>query len=162
MAYMPEVSVPQMNPDLGHVLQYLGEVEGDGEQWELRDETGRTLGRYTTDDLRISVVYRARCFADAHGAEGYKARGFGQGRGGRKEEDQMGLDEVLGVFAQELATRGVVASAEAALGMDRLQLALLIMDTFIKYPFPNAAVPVNYCALGKLAPELGPVLGLVC
>ena len=110
---------------------------GDGEQWELRDETGLVLERYSTDDLRISVVYRARCFKGAEEAEGYKARGFGHGRGGRQEGDQMSLDEVLGVFAKELAARGAVPSVEAALSMDRLKLALKIMDTFIKYPFPG-------------------------
>ena len=45
------------------------------------------------------------------------------------------------------------ASVEAALRLERKRLAMLLMDTFIKYPLPEALVPYNYCALPRLLPR---------
>jgi hypothetical protein len=45
--------------------------------------------------------------------------------------------------------------------MPRLELALLLLDTFVKYPLPTlekATIPFNYCVLGRLQPWLNPAL----
>ena len=48
---------------------------------------GVELQRYSTDDLRMSIVYRARCFEGAEEAARFEGRGGAQ-------EDWLELDEV--------------------------------------------------------------------
>ena len=58
-----------------------------------------------------------------------------------------------------------MASAEAALAMERLELGLLIMDTYIRYPLPTdsrSLIPYNYCALPRVKPWLAPLLRPFC
>ena len=80
----------------------------------------------------------------------------------------MELEDVLRVFAEDLAARGAVRSAADALELDagkRLELALLIMDTYIKYPLPtksDTAIMLNYCALPRTMPWTAPIMRLVC
>ena len=119
--------------------------DGD-ERWTLRRPDGRILQNYTDDDVRASVVYRARCFADEADAEAYT------------KAPPLELDDVLATLADELVRRGAVASVEAALRMPRRAFALKLLDTLAAYPLPPAPlIPYNYCALprllrGRLAP----------
>ena len=102
------------------------------------------LQRYTTDDLRISIVYRARCFEDEE-----QARLF-DGRGG---PTPMNLEAVLAELSKGLVELRRVGSVDEALRMNRRKLAMLLMDTYIRYPLtPERLVPYNYCALPRLLP----------
>ena len=80
----------------------------------------------------------------------------------------MELSEVLRIFGEDLQRKGKVRSAEAALKDDedaRLALALLIMDTYIKYPLPTkpgTAIMLNYCALPRTLPWTKPLISLIC
>jgi hypothetical protein len=71
------------------------------------------------------------------------------------------LDTILTTLVEELMTKGKVTSVEAGLAMPRLELALLLLDTFVKYPLPTmekATLPYNYCVLNRLQPWLSPLL----
>jgi hypothetical protein len=51
------------------------------------------------------------------------------------------------------------------MSLPRVDLAMALMDHFIKYPLPAAEVallPFNYCALSKTLPWLEGLLSLVC
>ena len=77
----------------------------------------------------------------------------------------MSLDSILRTLSEELVRLGAVSSVHSALAMDRLQLAMLIMDNFIQYPLPARSsrwFPYNYCALSHLWPPIEPLLNLVC
>ena len=53
-----------------------------------------------------------------------------------------------------LVVRGAARSAAAVLALERRDLALAILDAFVRYPLPRAAlVPWNYCALPALLPQ---------
>jgi hypothetical protein len=54
--YNPEVNPPVMSKDKNNALFYIGE-----ELWELREDD-KILKQYPTKDLRMTIVYRARCF----------------------------------------------------------------------------------------------------
>ena len=72
----------------------------------------------------------------------------------REGEDELilSLDEILKTLGDDLVTRGVT-SAEALAKMDRLDLSVLLLDTYVKYPLPSrdyAFFPYNYCVLPRL------------
>ena len=136
--------LPFIDKSVAHRLVYEG-VPGDDDLWALRrgDGEGEVVQRYATDDLRSSIVYRARCFADAA-----EAARFG-GNGG-PEAQMLTLDGVLATLADELVRRGKARSVEAALAMPRKDFAFAIIDAFVAYPWPSALVPWNYCALPRL------------
>lgn len=138
--------LPRIDKSRHNVLQYEGPSDQGG--WALRSD-GEVLQRYDTDDIRSSIVYRARCFRDAE-----EAQRFG-GVGGPAEEI-LELDEVLRTLCDEMVARGALRSIEEGMAMDRKRLALRMIDTFIKYPLPSRDVrlmPYNYCALPRTLPS---------
>lgn len=140
------------------MLSYDGPSDSGG--WTLRADGG-TLQTYSTDDLRSSIVYRARCFESADEAKRF------DGRGGPVP---MSLEHVLTVLAEELVARGKVRSVEDALAMPRRAFAMKLLDTLVRYPMPPreaALLPYNYCALPRLLPPwakpaAGALLRWVC
>ena len=140
--------LPLLDKDASHLLQY----DESSADWALLSD-GTEVQRYRSELLRASVVYRARCFVDEA-----EARRF-NGKGGPKT---LPLDTILRTLAGELVRRGLVSTVAAAMAMDRIALALLIIDTFIPYPLPERWLPYNYCALGRLHPWTAPLLRRVC
>jgi len=125
-----------------------------GDDWTLTHSDKPDSHSYKTEDLRMSVVYRARCFRDK--AESTKFAGNGG-------PVSMTLDSILMKFASDMAAKGVVSDAEGAMKMDRLDFAMLIVKTYIKYPLPvDPLIPYNYCALDRILPALSPLLRLIC
>ena len=75
----------------------------------------------------------------------------------------MSLESILQKFASEMVKKGLVSSEEKALEMPRLDFAMLIMQTYVKYPLPvEQMMPYNYCALGRINPIFSPILSLIC
>ena len=61
--------------------------------------------------------------------------------------------------------RGRIASVEAALAQPRLQLAETLLKEYVAYPLPPTSaawIPINYCALPKLAPWTAPFMRPFC
>ena len=126
------------------------------EEWSV--STGVPMARvrnYTWDDLRISLVYRGRCFASAEEATRYA------GNGGPPDQ-MLSIDVVLRTFSADLVRRGIVGSVEDAMAMDRLKLSIKILDTYIAYPMADNIIPWNYCAVARLQPWLAPLFNLFC
>lgn len=103
------------------------------------------------------------------------------------------LDSILQTFVNDMVSRGIITAEQGRLYMEgpsatsattpantsnttdqspaalkaaaRLDLAMLIMDTYIKYPLASqneAVIPYNYCAIGAKYPQLTPLLKTVC
>mmetsp|Transcript_15918 Transcript_15918/g.26782 ORF Transcript_15918/g.26782 Transcript_15918/m.26782 type:complete len:447 (-) Transcript_15918:90-1430(-) len=147
--YRPEVKAPFLDKNKLSQLVYVG-----NDDWELQAD-GEVLQRYKTDDLRISMVYRARCFADEAEAQRYAAL---------PEEEMLTLETVMEVFKKDMVSRGVTTPAKLA-SMEPLAFLFLIMDTYITYPLPPwefAWVPFNYCALPKQLPWTEPFFKMIC
>eukprot|EP00929_Paragymnodinium_shiwhaense_P107722 TRINITY_DN74095_c0_g1_i1.p1 TRINITY_DN74095_c0_g1~~TRINITY_DN74095_c0_g1_i1.p1 ORF type:complete len:477 (-),score=79.67 TRINITY_DN74095_c0_g1_i1:364-1794(-) len=146
--FQPWVPPPAMDKDRDNALFFKG---GKNEAWELRSD-GEVIGNYTSDDLRMTIVYRARCFASEAAVQEY--------RRSQEEPEALSLETVLRTFATDLVRRGLLNAGtniddlvgSAAGPAERLRLAILIMDNYIKYPLPDinvAWVPLNYCALPR-------------
>lgn len=145
---------PMLDKSIPASLRFEG-----NDTWMLRSN-GSIVQKYKTNDLRISLVYRARCFANEAEAASYRQEGDMTIGGPAKQ--MLSLEDVLGTLGVDLARRGLVSSAEAALKMDRLEYAMLLLDTYLVYPTTDAWLPINYCALGRLVPALDPVVRLFC
>ena len=144
---MDDADLPFMDKSKGH---YLRVVPGtDGEKWVLMGDDDAVLRNYTFDDLRISMVYRGRCFPNSSAAEAFRSQLHGpDGEGGR-----LRLDDILHTFVRDLIRRGKLPSGSHLNSLPRLDLALKILDTYIKYPMPHMrTIPWNYCALPRVFP----------
>ena len=79
---------PRLDKSAANALVHVGD-----EQWELVSGTAEgnvTKATYATDDLRWTVVYRARCFEDASKAAKFNA--------GVPEGEKLSLECVLTFF----------------------------------------------------------------
>lgn len=141
--YMESVEPVRMKPTSKNSLDYKGD-----DRWQIVSDD-QVLSNLTTDDLRISVVYRAKCFKDAAEAERFH---------NQKDSDMLTLDEVLATFKQDMARKGISTD-----GLSAFDLGLKILSTYVKYPLPpKPLVPYNYCALPRLFPILKSVLDPLC
>jgi len=140
--YRPSAKMPIMSKDKSNVLRYVG-----NESWVLYSDN-TPLQSYHTDDLRISVVYRARCFASESEAARYA-----------NQDSFMQLDDVLDTLQADMIQRGTLSREH---GLNKLDLAMRLVDEYIVYPYPDTVIPFNYCMLPKLFPPARHVLWLLC
>lgn len=147
--YRRGVKAPHLEKNSDNVLQYVGD-----DVWEVRSD-GATVQAYTTKDLRISIVYRARCFRDEAALREYKDQA----------SEVLNLDGILDQLVADLVAKGKIAAGSTKDSIGRLELALLLIDAYITYPLPPqefATVPFNLCAATIAAPWLGPVFSWFC
>ena len=79
------------------------------------------------------------------------------------EDGRMSMEAVLGRFVAELVRMGKLKEGSTLDSVDRLDLSLMILDTFITYPLPSIPlIPWNYCVLSRLVPALKGPLSLIC
>lgn len=97
---------------------------GDDGRWELADEAGTVVGRYAWEELRLSVSWKAYCFADAAERDRW-----------RDHSDDLTADQVVATLVDDLVARGVAAPDVAR---DR-DLGLLMIDEYVRYPAAVAA-----------------------
>lgn len=110
------VPIPALRPGMKLVPDGAGE-------WSVRNGVER-LARYRWDELRFSVSWKAYCFSDEAERESW-----------REQRDAVGLGFVLDTLDRDLRERGVLAG-EAPM---RRELAKLLVDTYIRFPKPEAA-----------------------
>lgn len=140
--FMPEVRPPLLDKSKTHNLQYVS-----GSSWDLISGD-KLIAQYNESDLRFSIVYRAQCFASAEAVDRFNTF---------PEEERLTVESVLETLTADLVRRGRI-SQEKVSKLPKLDLALLLMDEFIKYPLPETGMlPLNYCALPKMLPVLAPI-----
>ncbi|CAK9051354.1 Uncharacterized protein SCF082_LOCUS28204, partial [Durusdinium trenchii] len=95
------------------------------------------LAKYSLQDLRISIVYRGRCFRDQDEATAFRDN-IGNA------ETAMKLDDIL----EKLVSHGKALASKAPPPLEhRLDLAMWLLDTYIAYPYPDLAdvwMPFNF------------------
>jgi len=144
--YRPYDEPPPINKEDDAELTYMG-----NDKWSVFVR-GESVRNYTTNDLRISIVYRARCFKDEREAKIFQEHL-------RDPSQLMTLDHVLTTFGEDLAKRRIINQAEDALTMPRLELAIKLLDTYVSYPISTSVwVPVNYCMIPRLYPWTEPLM----
>jgi hypothetical protein len=159
VGYRMRDAPPAIEKSARNELVFRGDEPDAGSEdaWTI-ESNGAVVSRLRTDDLRFSVVYRARCFA----SEEERAEYARQQLPANRAAHALTLDQVLTPLKAELVRRGRYTAA-ALESMPRLSLALALMDEFISYPGPQHGwVPVNFCAAGAAVPALAPLLAWVC
>ena len=147
--YFPDRKAPALDKSADSELRY----DSARDRWELVSN-GATIATYATDDLRMTIVYRARCFANQSEAERFR---------NLPDEQYLTLDYILDTLHADLVRRGRLDHSMPR--PDALSFALLLLEEYVKYPFAAAqasVIPYNYCALSKIAPWTEYILRYLC
>jgi len=142
--FEPRAAAPALDKSARHALVF----NASAARWAL-ESGGRPRGAalaWTEQQLRFSVVYRARCF----GSERERAD-FAAALAAREGLMDLERDILLPLMA-EAVRRRAAPSLAALRALPRLELGLKLIDVFVHYPRPRAWVPFNYCALPRLFP----------
>jgi hypothetical protein len=141
--YRPNEQVPFLDKDKHSELVYV-----DNEKWELRVDE-KVVKEYHSKELRTSVVYRARCFKDEEELQRYRTFPVG---------NRMDLMSVLDKLIEGMVDAKAI-TRDAAYSMSKVDLAMMFLQFYVKYPLPSAEhapyIPWNYCLASKLYPILG-------
>lgn len=145
--YNPSVKAPHMDRNKPSGLKHIG-----NDSWVVYSGDDM-VQKYATKDLRIAIVYRARCFTSSEKAQEYKAT-----------TEEMSLEYVLDTLKTGIIRRRI-KTADELKRMSGIDLAYTLMDSYIKYPLPpteTALIPYNYCAISMILPVLKPVTSIFC
>lgn len=107
----PGLEPPDLPP--GMKLRHLG-----GEDWRV-EKDDREVQRYRWDDIRLSISWKAYCFADEH-----------ERRMVEEHADDLDHETILGMLVSDLRRRGRI---DGEVPPDR-QLAELLMREYIRFP----------------------------
>jgi hypothetical protein len=102
-------AMPAIRPGCG--------LAAEGGRWVLRDPDGAALAEYEWSELRLSVSWKAYCFADAGALDAWRAHA-----------DDLTLDEILETLRADLGSRRGTAVPRD----ERLGLALI--DGYVRFP----------------------------
>jgi hypothetical protein len=111
-----EVDLPALKPGMQLVF-------GADRRWSVRDGDA-VVARYPWEELRFSISWKAYCFADEAEREAW-----------RTHTDDLSLDATLATFVDDLRARGRI-TGDVPPSRD---LALMIIDEYIRFPPPAAA-----------------------
>uniref|UniRef100_A0A914VPL2 Uncharacterized protein n=1 Tax=Plectus sambesii TaxID=2011161 RepID=A0A914VPL2_9BILA len=147
--YMPTTKAPLLESFKDNQLRY----DKKRDIWIL-ESNKKVLKEYKTDDLRSTIVYRAKCFASEKERDQFHAEI-------NDKNKMMDLEYILDTLKADLVKRGRLTSIDQPIS--RLDLAVALMHEYIQYPLPTSAwIPWNYCMLIKLYPATEPVLKYLC
>ncbi len=154
--YRPEVKAPHLDKNKDSILRFVGD-----NKWVIQSND-EIIQNYTTDDLRIAIVYRARCFKDEE--EVNKYNNYEEKIKNKNYDDVLELSVILDTFINDLVKRNILTHDNKN-DISKLDLAFLIIDTYIQYPLPPlqfAQIPYNYCALALKYPFTKYFLKYIC
>lgn len=137
--------MPFLSKDKQNVLKFLG-----NETWGLFSDD-QEVTKYSTNDLRISIVYRARCFASEEDIERYN-----------NQESFMTLENILETLKKDLIKRGRLSENQ---NVSMIDFAIKLLDEYVVYPYPTYPrtwIPLNYCVLPKVIPFLRHITQYLC
>ncbi len=109
--------IPELMPGMKLVF------EGDG-MWRI-GPADAPLARYRWDEMRFSISWKAYCFQDEAEREAW-----------RHHTDDISQQQVVDTLVADLRKRGRLGSS---LPDDQAELAITIIDEYIKYPPPASA-----------------------
>ncbi len=87
----------------------------------VTDPEGATVVRYSLDELRVALVWKAYCFEDAADLARWQ-----------RGDNQLTIDVVIDRIVQDLRVRGRITG----LAPSSPELGLLMIDEYVRYPIP--------------------------
>lgn len=173
--YKPDLShqLPMLDKSKFNRLVYKNDTSSDdnnndnNEHWDLMSND-YIVKTYNHDDLRICIVYRARCFKDENAAKKFNLEV-------KDPSKWESIESILLKLGNDLIQRGRITQDQLDIYMNgsvnmpkheaRLEYGLLLVDEYVKYPLsPLSAslVPYNYCALAIKFTWLKNILAPFC
>jgi len=138
--FKKEYPFPILNKSDKNDIRYEG-----NDEWSIYVNGVSKHKRYQSKDLRISLVWRARCFKDEEEKKKYD------------NAPALSIPKILDILYTDLKKKGVIKEAPK----DLMEAGLLLVDHYVNYPYPDTLVPINYCMLGALYPKLNPYLSYI-
>jgi hypothetical protein len=138
--YFPDTQVPPLSKDSEIGLRY----DGAG-SWDLVSD-GDVKATYPQEELRLSLVWRARCHASEEARDAYLAKhqtGWG--------EDLITVESVLDTLEADLRSKGVLKPGQGR--PPHVEFATMIMENYLQYPFDHKKpvwFPYNYCVAPRV------------
>ncbi|MGZ4794819.1 MAG: hypothetical protein ACXV8T_02920 [Acidimicrobiia bacterium] len=109
VAPVAESAMPSIRPGCG--------LAAEGDRWVLRDADDEVLAEYEWSQLRLSVSWKAYCFADEAARDAWRAHA-----------DDLTLDTILDTLCVDVSRRrGVEVPRDAHLG-------LTLIDEYVRFP----------------------------
>lgn len=115
-------------------LYELRKIESESYQWGVFDvDINKLVSRiYDQNELRVSFVWRSRCFKDENERERWKST------------PKMSIKDILDRLKNDLIKRRILSDPN----INSLDLAILLINTYIKYPYSKTTYfRYNYCML---------------
>lgn len=110
---------PVAEADMPRIRPGCGLAAGPDGRWVLTAPDDSVLGTYDWDELRLSVSWKAYCFADESARDAW-----------RDHRDDLVLDEILERLRDDLSERrGTPVERDADLG-------LALIDGYVRFPQP--------------------------
>ncbi|HEV7886080.1 MAG TPA: hypothetical protein VGO92_00860 [Acidimicrobiales bacterium] len=120
-----ESAMETLRPGMRLFLDDAG-GDGDGDTWSVRDADGNTIATHRADEIRYSLSWKAYCFVDEAERAAWSAH-----------TDDLTLAMILDRLTADLCDRAVLASPDH--GLSDAELGRLLIDTYVRFPAPEAA-----------------------
>jgi len=138
--YRGDEKPPTQDKSKYNKLVYLGD-----EKWALKEDDA-TLRVYDSSDLRISLLYRSRCFESKSAAKKFN-REF------ENSKYKLDLNDILTTLVNDLVDKKLAPKGTTIDSFSsRLELGQKLMDSYLNYPLPSrtkALFPYNYCVMSE-------------
>eukprot|EP01038_Epipyxis_sp_PR26KG_P009036 gene9036-12182_t len=134
----PEEKVPFGSEDEVCSIAYNSNIN----KWQIICDDN-IIKEYSFDNVRLSIIYQARCFKDQNEMKKFKSN---------SPQHKMKLNDILNIFINNMIHQNI-STKDSIESMSKLDLALLIMKTYTKYPFPSTEVSYfsfNYCLIPRI------------
>ena len=130
--------------DAFHRIEYQG-----NDTWYLMASED-IIDHFTTEQLRLSFVWRGLCFNNKEEADSYETY------------PQIPIEDILSRFESDLRKRGVLKNGQPR--PEPLKFAHMLIDTYDRMPAQNihGSFTFNYCILSKKFPFLKDYLAPFC
>eukprot|EP00056_Hartaetosiga_gracilis_P004595 m.76446 g.76446 ORF g.76446 m.76446 type:complete len:450 (-) comp11881_c0_seq1:53-1402(-) len=134
-----DMEAPKLDKNDNFTLQYNTELNTD--ETPTKDTVwnvlcnGEVIRSVTFSQLRISLVWRSKCFKDEEELQRYK------------NTPPMELDDIIARLKSDLEEKNILSNDQ---NITMAELGKVFLDTYVDYPLPASWVPYNYCALPRL------------
>eukprot|EP00049_Salpingoeca_infusionum_P012152 m.219434 g.219434 ORF g.219434 m.219434 type:complete len:481 (+) comp15111_c0_seq1:381-1823(+) len=105
-------------------------------QWDVV-VNGTVVETYTSKQLRVSLVWRSRCFKTEDERKKFE------------QAPDLTIEQIFDDFKKDLIKKKKLTPAEAD-AITPMELGPLLLNVYMDYPLPKAVIPFNYCALPAL------------
>jgi hypothetical protein len=108
-------------------------VHDSDDHWSARDAAGTVVASYRTSDIRLSVSWKAYCFADEAERQAWM-----------DHSDDLTLEHILDTLEGDLRSRGALDGPRPSPS----DLGKLLIDTYVNFPAPAASPATRSAPIG--------------